>query len=294
MAKKTVSYSQFSLYANCPRRWKLDYLQGLRTYEQNINTCFGSAFHKTLQDYLEVLYNNSVKEADAMNLAENLKQALFDEYKQSLEKNGGRHYSNPQELSEFYLDGEAILNYFQRHRRVYFSTKDTELVGIEINLTTPLIHNIDFNGFMDVVTKTKSTGRYKVWDIKTSTQGWNKYQKADQTKTAQLILYKEFYAKQLGVDPDMIDIEYLIVRRKINENSDFPMKRIQTFVPASGKPTRNKIGKMFIDFIQNSFNEDGTYNENGNYPALACTACKYCPYASEELLCPKKERIKTK
>jgi hypothetical protein len=292
MAKKTVSYSQFSLYANCPRRWKLDYIDGLRKYEQNINTCFGSAFHKTVQDYLQVLYFQSVKEADALDLPDMLKQALFDEYKESLTKNGGVHYSTPQELSEFYLDGEAILKYFQRHRRVYFSTKDTELVGIEIPLNAPIINNIDFNGFIDVVIRTKSTGRYKVFDIKTSTQGWNKYQKADQTKTAQLILYKEFYAKQLGVDPEMIDVEYLIVRRKINENSDFPLKRIQTFIPASGKPTRNKIGKMFIDFVQTAFTEEGVYNTEAIYPAITCSACKYCPYAKEEVLCPKKERLK--
>lgn len=293
MAKKTVSYSQFSLYANCPRRWKLDYLDGLRKYEQTINTCFGTAFHKTVQDYLQVLYNQSVKEADALDLADMLKQALYDEYKESLTKNGGVHYTTPQELAEFFMDGEAILKYFQRHRRVYFSTKDTELVGIEIPLNMAIINNIEFNGFIDIVIRTKSTGRVKILDIKTSTQGWNKYQKADQTKTAQLILYKEFYAKQLGIDPDMIDVEYLIVRRKINENSDFPMKRIQTFIPASGKPTRNKIGKMFMDFVQTCFKEDGTYNHDGEFPALACSACKYCPYANEEVLCPKKQRLKS-
>jgi len=293
MAKKTVSYSQFSLYANCPRRWKLDYIDGLRKYEQTINTCFGTAFHKTVQDYLQVLYFKSVKEADSIDLEEALKQALFEEYKESLTKNGGVHYSTPQELAQFYMEGAAILKYFQRHRREYFSTKNTELVGIEIPLNQGLINNIEFNGFIDIVIKETNTGRYKIIDLKTSNQGWNKYQKADQTKTAQLILYKEFYAKQLGIDPDLIDVEYIIVRRNINENSDFPMKRIQTFVPASGKPTRNKIGKMFIDFVQSAFNEDGTYNMEGQYPAIACSACKYCPYASEEVLCPKKERLKS-
>lgn len=291
MAKKMVSYSQFTLYANCPKRWKLDYLQGLRTYEQSIHTCFGSACHKTLQNYLEVLFNKSVKEANAIDLGEYLKQAMFDEYKQSLEKNGGKHYSTPQELSEFHLDGKAILDYFQKHRRTFFSTKDTELVGIEISLNASLIYNIGFTGFIDVVTRSKDTGRYKIWDIKTSTQGWNKYQKADQTKTAQVILYKSFYAEQLGIDPDSIDVEYMILRRKINEGGDFPMKRIQTFIPASGKPTRNKVNKAFTDFLQSSFNEDGSYNEKGNYPAISSSACKYCPYAKEEVLCPKKERI---
>lgn len=292
MAKKTVSYSQFSLYANCPKRWKLDYLDGLRKYEQNINTCFGSAFHKTLQNYLEVMYNQSVKEANSIHLGEYLKQALFDEYKESLAKNGNVHYSTPQELSEFYLDGEAILNYFQKHRTAYFTTKSHKLVGIEVPLQMPLINNVSFTGFIDIVVKDERDNKIKIYDIKTSTMGWNKYQKADQSKTAQLILYKEFYAKQFNVDVESIDVEYIIVRRKINEQAEFVPKRIQTFAPASGKPTRNKIGKLFIDFVQNCFTEDGNYNHEGSFPAIATTACKYCPYSSEEVLCPKKERLK--
>jgi RecB family exonuclease len=292
MANKTVSYSQFSLYANCPKRWKLDYLDGLRTYEQNINTCFGSAFHKTLQNYLHILYNDSAKQADSMDLGENLKQAIFEEYKESLTKNGNKHYSTPQELSEFYLDGEAILKYFKSHRRAYFTTKQHALVGIEVPLEMPLINNVTFNGFIDVVIKDEKNNRIKIYDIKTSTQGWNKYQKADITKTAQLILYKEFYGKQFNVDPEDVDVEYLIVRRKINENSEFPLKRIQTFEPASGKPTRNKVGKLFMEFVQNCFTEDGTYNHAGNFPAITSSACNYCPYKNEEVLCPKKERLK--
>lgn len=289
---KKVSYSQFSLYLNCPHRWKLDYIDGLRTYDQNINTCFGSAFHKTLQNYLEVLYNDSVKAADEIDLSDYLKQALFDEYKDSLAKNGNVHYSTPQQLAEFYQDGEAILKYFQRHRRAYFTTKQHSLVGIELPLNTGLANNVQFIGFIDIVIKDEQTGRIKIYDIKTSTMGWNKYQKADVSKTAQMILYKEFYAKQHNIDPEMIDVEYIIVRRKINENSDFPTKRIQTFIPASGKPTRNKINRLFEEFLSNCFTENGEYKLDSFYPAIATSACKYCPYAKEESMCPKKERVK--
>ena len=48
----------------------------------------------------------------------------------------------------------------------------------------------------------------KIIDIKTSTMGWNKYQKADKTKTAQLVLYKSYYAKQFNVPIDNIRVEY--------------------------------------------------------------------------------------
>lgn len=292
MGNKKVSYTQFSLYLQCPKKWKLDYVDGLRTYEHNIYVTFGSAFHKTIQNYLDVVYNKSVKEANSIHLPTYLKEAMFDEYKQSLARNGNVHYSTPQELAEFHADGEAILHYFQKNRTAWFSTKNTTLVGIEIPLQLPITNNVSFTGFIDMVMKNESDGRYKIYDFKTSTAGWNKYQKADQSKTAQLILYKEFYAKQFGVDVDMIDVEYIIVRRKINEELEFRPKRIQTFAPANGKPTRNKINKLFTEFVQNCFTEEGEYNLEGTYHAIQSSACKYCPYASMEHHCTKKDRIK--
>jgi len=292
MSKKTVSYSQYSLYAQCPKRWKLDYLDSLRKYEQNINTIFGSAFHHTTQEFVKTLLTESVKVAEQMDLNTLLKDTMFKEYQQALARNGNNHFSTPKELGEFYEDGVAILSYFRKHRTQFFNSKHHELVGIEEPLRVELINNLDFIGFIDIIIKDKRDGQYTIYDIKTSTSGWNKYQKADQTKTAQLILYKEFYAKQFNVDPDMINVEYIIVRRKINTELEFAPKRIQTFIPASGKPTRNKIGKSFIDFVQNCFTETGEYNPNGNYPAVETSGCKYCPYSTDGELCPKKERLK--
>lgn len=292
MAKKTISYSQYSLYANCPRRWKLDYLDGLRKYEQNINTIFGSAFHHTIQEYVNTLLTDSVKNAEHMDLLGLLKESMFKEYQQALTKNGNVHFSTPKELAEFYDDGVAIINYFRKHRTQFFNSKHHELVGIELPLRVELNENLDFIGFIDVIIKDKRDDEYIIYDIKTSTSGWNKYQKADQSKTAQLILYKEFYAKQFGVDADNIRVEYIIVRRKINPDLEFAPKRIQTFAPSSGKPTRNRVTKSLNEFIENCFTQEGEYNPNNNYPAMETSACNYCPYKTNNDLCAKKERIK--
>ena len=66
--KKRVSYSQFSNYYNCPHRWYLDHPKGLRIFEDNVSTCFGTAIHETIQLYIETLYKKSSKEADEHNL----------------------------------------------------------------------------------------------------------------------------------------------------------------------------------------------------------------------------------
>lgn len=288
---KTISYSQLSLYLNCPKRWKLDYVDNLRTYEQNINLLFGTAFHATIQHYLTVMYEDSVKKADEIDLAKYLQDTMMNEYRIGLARNNNEHYTTPEQLSEFYQDGIAILNYFKRHRSAYFSSKQHTLLGIEKPLNLTLKNDIRFSGFIDIVIRDERDGRIKIYDIKTSTAGWNKYQKADKTKTAQVILYKSFYAKQYEVEEDMIDVEYIIVRRKINEDLEFVPKRIQTFAPASGKVTVKKVHNMLNEFIDHSFNDDGSYNLSADYPAVSSSVCKYCPYFKEEALCPKSERI---
>ena len=289
---KTVSYSQFSLYLQCPHRWKLDYLDGLRSYEHNINTTFGTSFHNTVQHYLTVMYNESAKKADTIDLADYLRTDLMTEYKNTLTQNNNQHYTTAQELAEFHADGVAILDYFKKHRSAYFTSKQHSLLGIEVPLSLPLRDGIKFTGFIDIVIKDHRDNRIKIYDIKTSTSGWNKYQKADKAKTSQMILYKEFYAKQYNVDVESIDVEYVIVRRKINEDLEFRPKRIQTFIPANGSVTRKKVLKMFEDFLDNCFTSEGAYNTDGMYPAIVSSMCNYCPYNKEDSLCPKKDRLK--
>jgi hypothetical protein len=93
---------------------------------------------------------------------------------------------------------------------MYFSKKGYELVGIEVPLNVPVTDDIKFIGYMDVVLYNTQTGRYKIIDIKTSTMGWNKYQKADKKKTNQLLLYKQFYSLEKDIPIDKIDVEYLL------------------------------------------------------------------------------------
>ena len=288
---KTVSFSQFSIYKQCPRKWKLDYLENKRVFEQTIHTCFGSAFHTTVQQYLEIVYNKTANAANKMDLPGLLKESMFSEYKNALEKNGNKHFSTPTELAEFHQDGAIILDYLKKHRRKFFPSKGCKLIGIEKPLRLNLTDHIAFIGFLDIVVYDKDLDIIKIYDIKTSGTGWSKYQKADPGKYAQLVLYKEFYSKQFNHPVDNIEIEFVIVRRKINQEAEFVPKRIQSFIPPSGKITRNKVLKMFTDFLSNCYTDDGEYNQNGLYPAHKSPLCPYCLYNNDDVSCPKKERI---
>ena len=135
---------------------------------------------------------------------------------------------------------------------------------------------------MDVVLYNKITQKYKIIDIKTSTMGWNKYQKADKNKTDQLLLYKKFYGAEKDIPMDKIDVEYFIVKRKLYENLDFPQKRIQTFSPANGKPSVNKVTNNLNLFINESF-KNGEYNLSHTYIKRPSRKnCKWCEFNQTE------------
>lgn len=283
---KTVSYSQYSVYKQCPHRWYLDYVKELRKSESTIHTTFGTAVHEVLQEYLQVFYDKTVTEADKIHLPTLLKKKLIELYKET-SVNG--HYSTPEELTEFYEDGVAILEYFSKKRSLYFSKKGYELVGIEVPLQEPILEEIprvEMKGFIDLIIKDKTTGEYLIYDIKTSTRGWSDYQKKDQTKVNQVLLYKRFYSKKLGVPEDKIKVQYFIVRRKINEEAEYVAKRIQEFVPAHGAKKVEQAYNDLTAFISDGFNADGSYQEK-TYPKNPVN-CKFCPYIDKPDLCNKK------
>ena len=252
-----ISYSQFSQWDKCPYTWKLNYVDKAETFKGNIYTLFGSALHETLQAYLVCYYERTIKEADNLPLHDILQYRMEHNYKISKEQHGDDFDVSLEDMKSFFQDGCTIIDEFIKRKSSYFPKKNTELVGIEIGLNHKVTDTINFRGYMDVVIHNKITGRVKIIDIKTSTMGWNKYMKADKIKTNQLLLYKYFFSKEREIPIDKIDVEYLILKRKLYENFDYPQKRLQTFSPASGKPSINKVMRRLQEFIEECFDDEG-------------------------------------
>ena len=42
---------------------------------------------------------------------------------------------------------------------------------------------------------------------------------------------------------------------------DFPQRRVQTFVPANGKPSINKVINRLQNFMTSCYNEDGSFKD---------------------------------
>ena len=112
--------------------------------------------------------------------------------------------------------------------------------------------------------------------------GWNKWMKADKNKPDQLLLYKQFYGAENDIPLDKIDVEYFIVKRKLYEGLDFPQRRVQTFSPASGKPSINKVINNLNQFLQESF-IDGEYNMEHTYIKRPSKKnCRFCEFNQTE------------
>ena len=276
-----ISYSQISMYSECPYRWKLNYIDKLRIFESNIHLIFGSAMHEVIQTYLEVMYNDSIKNADILDLNKLLRDKLIEQFKEA-EEQDGKPPCKKEDLYEFFQDGVDILDFYKKRKSDYFAKRGYKLIGCEVPIDFDLKSNIKMVGYLDIVILDEVLDVIKIYDIKTSTRGWNKWQKKDENKTQQLLLYKQFYSKQYNHPIERIEVEYFIVKRKLWEEALFPQKRVQKFVPASGKPSMNKVGKKLSTFVESAFNEDGSYTTDVLEATPSKKACKWCEFKKTE------------
>jgi hypothetical protein len=292
--QKTISYSQMSMYLQCPKKWALQYRDGHKVPSFSINMTFGTAIHETLQNYLSVMYSESGAAADKINLWEYFEDCFSATYLNGYKSNNNIHFTNPNEMREFFDDGVAILDFIKKRRGEYFSIKGWHLVGIEIPIViapNKTHNNVLFNGFIDLVMYHEGTNKFVIYDIKTSTRGWGDKEKKDEIKQFQILLYKSFFSEQFGVPEENIDVEFFIVKRKIWEESEFPQKRVQIFAPANGK-TKVKKSKAALDtFIDEAFNLDGSYKSTDHQPQPNKSNCMYCPYKDKKELCNKSTLI---
>ena len=276
-----ISYSQLSMFSECPQRWKLNYIDKITESEPSIHLLFGTAMHEVIQSWLEVMYNDSIKNANKMNLEQRLHDKMMTQF--GIEKKRfGKNPCTLEELREFFQDGVDILDFLKKRRAEYFSKRGYKLIGCEVPINVELKKNIKMIGYLDLVILDEMTNTLKIYDIKTSTMGWNKWMKKDENKTQQLLLYKQFYSKQYNHPIDKIEVEYFIVKRKLYENAMFPQKRVQKFSPASGKPSMNKVANRLNTFLDLAFDDEGNRISENIIPTPSKKACKWCEFKNTQ------------
>lgn len=285
--ENSVSYSQYSIYKSCPFKWYLAYCKKLRIYEATINTVFGKAMHETLQNFLKVMFTESSVEADQIDLHLYFKEIFSKTYQEEFDK-VKKHFTNAEEMAEFFDDGIAILDYFKNNKHKLFPKVGYRLLGIELPLSVNLSKNLYLNGFIDLVIYDEENDKVIIVDFKTSRSGWGPKEKKDKIKLSQLLLYKIYFAELFGIEVEKIDIKFQILRRKIWESSEFEIPRITNFTPASGKTTQKRVKEEFKEFLTNCFDSVGQPKDKLYIKIISKDSCKYCPFANQPKLCNKK------
>ena len=288
-----VSFSQYSMFANCPRSWELHYARKMGEYKPTIHTAFGTAFHETLQNFLSLYLEDKRQEALSLNLHEYLKQRMYEVYIEEVKNNSNEHFSTPEELSSFYMDGCTILNFVIANILKYFSPERYSLLGVEVPLFLQAKQShekVNMLSFLDLVLYDKIDDRIKIIDIKTSTKGWGKWALEDETKVSQVYIYKYFFSKRYDIPLEKVDLEFFIVLRQ----PEFRAERVQIFTPHTDNEKIFSSIENFNNFLDYCFNSDGSYKLNQRYYALSGNQgknCRFCQFSERYDLCPKQNRL---
>lgn len=238
--------------------------------------------HNVIQHWLGILYSGNKLKARTFDMNHMLKDQLYELVKKDLLPVDQPALTTQSEVAEFYADGCNILEHVRQHAKDWFPS-NRQLIGVEVPLEAQLERGIIFKGFIDVVLYHKATKTYYIYDFKTSRYGWYS-EKKDVKKTDQLLIYKKFYAELFGVPVDNINLEFIILKRKLPENTEYPTKHTVGFEPSHGKISMKRAHDRFQDFLNTAFDEDGVRNPNQTATPSE-SACKWCHFKNDESLC---------
>jgi hypothetical protein len=266
--------------------YKHQYIDKLGESSANIATIFGTACHEVIQHYLSVFYGVSKKQANELNLDKMLLDVMKREFIKENEKMSNGAPATQFEMEEHFGDGRRILEWFVKYVEKLYTKTGYELVAIEMPLNYEIKPEVHFIAFIDIVLREIGSGEIIIIDLKTSTRGWNKYQKEDKIKNAQILIYKKFYADLFDIPLQKIRVEFQIMKRNLMEDSPYPQPRISKHIPANGKPSVMKAFDEFMVFIDIVFDENGDRRLDIEYPKTPGKGnknCKYCEFYERKI-----------
>jgi len=248
-----ISFSELKNWNNCSYYHKLVHIDGIKVFEGNEHTAFGTAMHDTCEQMLLTSRAGKVFDAE-----EFFKKAFLEESKQIEIKDKAL-------LKNMYTQGAGLLEHITPALEEYF--KGFELISTEEKLYEDTdIHDYKFKGYIDLVLQT-SDGKYHIIDWKTCSWGWNSQRKSEKMTTYQLTLYKNYWAQKHGIDPNLIETHFALLKRTAKKD------KVELFRVTSGpQKTQNAI-KLLTKAVYNIHN--GNYIKN----RLACrTPWGYCEF----------------
>ena len=249
-----VSYSELSEFVEgCQWRWKLNYLEGLRSSIYSIHFDFGTAIHEAMEILL--------KRKDPCTT-----EFAVEHFITTLQK---LYAANNSKYDKPFLKDDLEILLFSGKRIIEFIKSCPELQGVDfIHNELALFESIDrtdeidikFKGFIDIVIKGKDKrGNPILWvcDFKTCTWGWGVETRQDRWKQFQLFLYKHYLCKKYDLDPKNVRCAFILLKKRPAKGAD-PVE----FFPVSAGPVSVQRA---LDALNGAITEMSEHSQTGKF-----------------------------
>ena len=226
-----ISYSELRIWAECPFKHKLMYIDKIKGFVGNEFTAFGKAVHAVCEN--AVLPNRHV-------VAENevlTDEEYFDlEFLKELQSLKGVVEFRPDLISDMRSQAKTLIPQIMPALGEYF--EDYEVFSVEERLYEDIpffdLKPYKFKGFIDLVVKVGD--KFHIIDWKTCSWGWDSKKKTDKLITYQLTLYKKFWCMKYNIDPKLVETHFALLKRTAKSDN------VELFRVTSGpKKTENAV-----------------------------------------------------
>jgi hypothetical protein len=252
-----ISYSELRIWAECPFKHKLVYIDKKKGFKGNEFTAFGSTIHALCENAVQGL------------LQESEYDDFFDEcFDRELEQLTETREELVEQMRE---QAKVITPQIIPAVREHFG--DFEVFSVEEKLYEKIndlsLDKNTFKGYIDLVIKT-SDGKYHVIDWKTCSWGWDRDKRRSKLITYQLTLYKKFFCQKHDIDPTLVETHFALLKRTAKKDN------VEIFRVTSGPRKTDNAMELLRKALINVSRK--VYIKN----RLSCKGCDF--YKTEE--CP--------
>jgi len=243
--KHHISYSELHDWVDCSYRHKLKHVDQIVMPDEggSVHTAYGSAIHDAIETFLKTKKMPTGEET-IKEFHKNLKELSLSEFTKALKI--------IEESPEFMTSIPEILEQLPGWMAETFP--NWQVVAAEYDLFEPIERqtNISFKGFIDAVIKTprEPTKKlikeyaalgtvppqeydYHVLDWKSCGWGWTVERQREFTTQLQLILYKHFFCKLMGLDLSDAKCGFVLAKRVVPKERK-PFDRLQLITVSVG------------------------------------------------------------
>ena len=261
--KSHISFSEVKCWKECSWRHKLLYVDKIDVFEPSPFLDFGTAVHEGCENLLEGKDLN--KEKILKGVQDAWEEHGFDDPEWVKRQPDWYKYAPVEEWCTWAENmWEDVPTFLDETFPEWTVVKAEEELREDIENT-----DVKFKGFIDAVIKVpKKRGKgvnYWILDWKTaSTYGWRREKKQDILMTAQLMLYKHFWAKKHNVPLKDIRCGFILLKRGAKLG-----KVCELVTVSAGPKSIDKALKIMRSMIKSVKKQFNLKNRN---------SCRFCDF----------------